>query len=57
MNKFLNSKKQAAAKLGITFDTVTNLIEAGHLKTMVVGRRHLITNAEIDRFLTSLKTA
>ena len=27
MNKFLNSKKQAAAKLGITFDTVTNLMK------------------------------
>jgi excisionase family DNA binding protein len=57
MNKFLNTKKDAAKKLGITFDTVTNLIEQGHIKTMLVGRRHLVTNAEIDRFLASLKTA
>lgn len=57
MNKFLNNKGQVAHKLNVSYDTVTNLIDQGHIKTILVGRRHFVSNAEIDRFLATLKSA
>ncbi len=40
---------QAAAELGVTRIRVLQLIGAGKIKTIRIGRLHLITRAEVER--------
>ena len=54
MNKLIFTKKDAAKKLAVTVETVDNLIAGDHLKTVTIGKRTLVTLAEINRFLASL---
>ncbi len=56
MNKYLFTKKAAAKKLSVTYDTMTDLIEQGHVSTVTIGKRKLVTQAAIDSFLKSLQT-
>ncbi len=56
MNKYVFTKKAAAKKLSVTYDTMNDLIEQGHVSTVTIGKRKLVTQAAIDSFLRSLQT-
>ena len=48
--KLLYSRKEAAAMLSVSLDTVHNMILRRELKPCRVGRRVLIPRAELIRF-------
>lgn len=47
------TRKEATARLGISLSAYKALIAREQLKEFHVGRRRLITEAEIERFLSS----
>jgi excisionase family DNA binding protein len=44
--------QQTAKAVGVTPKTVRMWIEDGHLATVIVGKRHMITEAALTRFLS-----
>jgi|HubBroStandDraft_4_1064222.scaffolds.fasta_scaffold1947700_1 excisionase family DNA binding protein len=52
--KSLLNLKTAAVKLGMTYDFLLTTIDAGYIKTLNIGKRRLISEAEISRFKTSV---
>jgi excisionase family DNA binding protein len=50
----LYTKKDAAKKLNVTDNFIGHLIDDGHLETIQIGRRKLVTQAAIDKFLAAL---
>lgn len=47
------SVDEAAASLGLSRVTIYELMKTGALRAVKVGRRTLVTAAEIDRFLAA----
>ncbi len=50
----LNTLTATAAKLNVSEQFVRNLIEGGHLDTIKVGRRTLVSDAAISKFKVSV---
>jgi hypothetical protein len=57
LKKNLNDLKTSAHKLGVTYDFLKAAIESGHIKTIAIGRRQFVSNAEIARFVSSVSVA
>jgi excisionase family DNA binding protein len=45
------NSKEAAVKVGLSESTVLRLIREGHIRSVRVCRRHIISQASIDAFL------
>lgn len=51
------SCRRAAVRLGVSFSTIRNLIACGDLAAIRIGRRVLIRETELQRFLQSRPAA
>lgn len=49
------SRKEVAQKLGLSLPTIARLISSGQIKTVRVGRRVLISEADVALFLAVSK--
>ncbi len=54
MTRLLHSIPDAAEQLGIGRSTTYELIVAGQLKTVKIGRRTLISHDELQRYVRDL---
>jgi excisionase family DNA binding protein len=51
MEKLLHPRQEVAALLSVSLRMVDQLIKAGQLKTVRVGRRNLVAHTELGRFV------
>jgi len=51
------SMQVAADQLGVSFATVYRLVRAGHIRSMRVGRRRLIHEDDLQRFIDQARAA
>jgi excisionase family DNA binding protein len=51
---YLVSLDEAARRLGLGKTSVYGLVRAGRLKTVKVGKRHLVPTASLDAYVSSL---
>ena len=49
--RLLCSKREAASTLGISVRTLETLLSVNELKSVRIGRRRMISSAELDRFV------
>lgn len=56
MARLLHAIPEAGEQLGVGRSTVYELIAAGALKTVKIGRRTLIPHAELERYVRGLAT-
>ena len=54
MYKNLNTLKAAAKKLAVTTDFLNDMIAAGLIATLQIGKRQFVSNNEIARVLASV---
>lgn len=57
MTRLLHPIPDAAQVLGISRTTIYELISAGALKPVKIGRRTFIAQEELERYVASLKEA
>ncbi|WP_353107748.1 helix-turn-helix domain-containing protein [Gordonia sp. (in: high G+C Gram-positive bacteria)] len=57
MTKNLNRPEEGAKKLGISRATIYNLLAAGEIKSIKIGRRRFITDDALDAYITRLEEA
>lgn len=57
MERLLHTIPDAAEMLGVGRSTLYNLISAGEIKAVKVGRRTLIPQGELERYVRSLTKA
>lgn len=50
--KLLLSRREAAAALGVSVDTVANLITAGELEAVRIGKSVLVRREDIDALIS-----
>lgn len=50
MDRLLWSKRESASALGISVRTLESLLSLKELKSVRVGRRRMISRAELERF-------
>ena len=53
MDKQLYTIRETAAMLSLNYRTVLRLIGYGYINSIRIGRKHLVSRAEIDRFANS----
>ena len=51
MNKFLHTFQALAERLAVSRNTVDDLVDAGHLEIVFVGRRRLISESSLQAFI------
>ena len=51
--KQLYTIRETAAMLSLNYRTVLRLIGYGYINSIRIGRKHLVSRAEIDRFTNS----
>lgn len=54
MTRLLHPTAEAAALIGVGRSTLYELVKSGEIKTVKIGRRTLIADDELQRFVASL---
>ncbi len=54
MSRLLHAVPEAAEQLGIGRSTLYELIGAGTIRTVKIGRRVLVARAELERYVQTL---